>query len=167
MEKPTSKASGRSTTGRAQPLALQGLVNRVVRVLLRTPLLCRAVGKRLLSVYLVGRKSGRHYVVPLSYTRTDDSILIGSEFGWIRNLRTGEPVDIRLQGKRIPADVRVITDEDGVVDHYATLASNNHQWAKFNNITLDQTGNPNVDDLHLAWSAGGRAIVLTPLRLKS
>jgi deazaflavin-dependent oxidoreductase (nitroreductase family) len=162
MDEPTPKASGQPTGGRAQSLALHGLVNRVIRALLRTPLLCRAVGKHLLTVYVVGRKSGRHYVVPVAYTRSDESILIGSEFAWIRNLRTGEPVDIRLEGKRIPADVRVIADEDGVVEHYATLASDNHQWAKFNNIALDQTGAPYADDLHLAWAAGGRAAILTP-----
>jgi hypothetical protein len=41
---------------RAQKMALQGLVIAVIRALLRTPLLCRAVGKRLITVYVIGRK---------------------------------------------------------------------------------------------------------------
>jgi deazaflavin-dependent oxidoreductase (nitroreductase family) len=143
-------------------MALQGPVNRAIRALLRTPLLRRAVGKRLITVYVVGRTSGRHYTVPVAYTRHHGTVLIGTEFAWVGNLRTGKPVDIRLDGKRRPADVQVLTDEAGVVEHYAVLARDNHQWAKFNKIALDQAGNPNPDDLRLAWAAGGRAVLLTP-----
>ena len=85
---------------RVQTLPLQGAANRVVRGLLRTPLLCRAVGGRLVTLYIVGRKSGRRYTVPVAYTRHDGALLIGTPFGWGRNLRTGEPVDIRLKGRR-------------------------------------------------------------------
>jgi deazaflavin-dependent oxidoreductase (nitroreductase family) len=134
----------------------------LIRALLRTPLLCRAVGKRLITVYVVGRKTGRHYTVPIAYTRHAGTILVGTEFAWARNLRTGQPVDIRLQGKRRPADVQVLTDEASVVEHYAVMARDNHQWAKFNKIAIDRDGNPNPGDLHLAWAAGGRAVVLTP-----
>jgi hypothetical protein len=56
---------------RAQTIALQGLANRLVRGFLRTPLLCRAVGNRLVTLYLVGRKSGRRYTVPVAYTSHD------------------------------------------------------------------------------------------------
>ena len=147
---------------RAHTLALQPLVNRIVRGLLRTPLLCRAAGSRLITVYAVGRQSGRHYAVPVAYTRHDSILLIGTSFPWARNLRTGQPVDIRLKGKRRPADVEVFTDEARVVEHYAITARDNHGFAKFNQIGLDQAGNPNPADLHLAWAAGARVIRLTP-----
>lgn len=149
-------------TVRAQTLALQGLANRVVRVLLRTPLLCHLVGKRLITVYAVGRKSGRHYTIPVAYTRRDAILLIGTPFAWGRNLRTGEPVDIRLLGTRRPADVQVLTDQTAVVEQYALMARENHQFAKFNKIALDPAGNPSPDDLRLAWEAGARAVRLTP-----
>ncbi len=147
---------------RAQTLALQGLVNRVARGLLRTPLLCRLVGKRLITVYVVGRKSGRRYAVPVAYTRHNGTLLIGTPFAWARNLRTGESVQIRLAGTRRPADVEVLTGETGVVEHYALMARDNHQFARFNKIGLDQRGNPRPDDLHLAWAAGARVALLTP-----
>jgi deazaflavin-dependent oxidoreductase (nitroreductase family) len=147
---------------RAHTLALQPLVNRIIRGLLRTPLLCRIMGKRLIVVYVVGRKSGRHYTVPIAYARHDGILLIGTPFAWARNLRTGQPVDIRLKGKRRPADVQVLTDEAGVVEQYATMARDNHAFAKFNQIGLDPSGNPNPADLHLAWAAGARVIRLTP-----
>ncbi|MDT4914200.1 MAG: hypothetical protein QOC66_3328 [Pseudonocardiales bacterium] len=147
---------------RAQTLAMQGLANRVVRGLLRTPVLCRIIGKRLLTVYVVGRKSGRHYPIPVAYTRRDGVLAIGTPFGWVRNLRTGEPVEIRLLGKRRPAGVQVLSDEAGVVEHYAMMARDNHQFAKFNKIALDDAGNASPADLHLAWAAGARAVRLSP-----
>jgi deazaflavin-dependent oxidoreductase (nitroreductase family) len=153
---------GTTTGGRAQTLTAQRLVNRMVRGLLRTPLLCRAVGKRLITMYVVGRKTGRHYTVPVAYTRQEDILLIGTPFGWGRNLRTGEPVDIRLKGKRRPADVEVVADEPSVVDAYAVMARDNRNFAKFNRIRLDDAGNPDRSDLHLAWTAGARAVRLIP-----
>jgi len=131
---------------RAQTLAFQGLANLVARGLLRTPLLCRLVGARLITIYVVGRKSGRHYAVPVAFTRHDGVLLVGTPFGWGRNLRTGEAVDIRLKGKRRRMDVVVVTDEDGVVENYAVMARGNRQFAKFNKISVDQAGEPNPAD---------------------
>jgi deazaflavin-dependent oxidoreductase (nitroreductase family) len=151
-----------ASAGRASTLPLQRLVNRVIRGLLRTPVLCRLTGKRLITVYLVGRKTGRHYAVPVAYTRRNATLLVGTQFGWARNLRTGEPVHIRLAGKRRPADVQVVADEAGVVAHLAVMARDNHQFAKFNKIGLDTRGDPRPGDLHLAWAAGTRVALLTP-----
>lgn len=134
----------------------------MIRALLRAPLLGHLVGKRLVTVYFVGRKSGRHYAVPVAFTRLNGSLLIGSQFPWVRNLRSGEPVHIRLAGKRRAADVRLLTDETGVVEHLAMMARDNHQFAKFNGIRVDQSGDPVPEDLHLAWFAGARVAVLAP-----
>jgi deazaflavin-dependent oxidoreductase (nitroreductase family) len=143
-------------------LPVQGAVNRIMRGLLRTPLLAQLVGSRLLTLYVVGRKSGRRYYVPVAYTRHDGDLLIGTPFGWGRNLRTGEPVEIRLRGRRRAADVRVIADEQGVVDAYAVMAGDNRNFAKFNHIGFDSGGNPLPADLRQAWATGARAFRLTP-----
>ena len=147
---------------RATTVRLQGAVNQLMRGLLRAPLLCRVVGKRLVTMYVVGRKSGRHYNIPVAYTRHDGTLLVGSQFQWLRNLRAGEPVEIRLLGKRRFADVELLSDETGVVEHLAIMARDNHQFAKFNMIELDERGEPRPDDLHLAWAAGARIALLSP-----
>jgi deazaflavin-dependent oxidoreductase (nitroreductase family) len=147
---------------RAQTMAIQALANRVVRGLLRTPLLSSAVGGRLVTLYVVGRKSGRRYTVPVAYTRQGDDLLIGTPFGWGRNLRTGEPVQIRLKGRLRQAGVQVYKDEADVTRAYAAMCRDNKQFAKFNKIGFDAAGNPDPDDLHLAWMAGARAFRLTP-----
>lgn len=147
---------------RAQTLALQGLANRVVLGLLRTPLLARAVGSRLVTLYIVGRKSGRRYTIPVAYTRDEGDLLIGTPFGWGRNLRTGEPVPVRLKGRLREADVRVYSGEADVTGAYAAMCRDNKQFAKFNKVGFDADGNPDPSDLHLAWMAGARAFRLTP-----
>lgn len=152
---------GSSSEGRAQTLALQGVVNRLVRGLLRVPLVSRGIGESLITLYVVGRKSGKHYTVPVAYTPHEGTLLIGTPFGWGRNLRTGEPVEVRFKGRRRRADVLVHTDEDAVVRDYAVIARANHNFADFNKIGFDQHGDPDPGDLHLAWAAGARSIRLT------
>ena len=160
-ESSNSPGDGQSA-GQPQTLAFQGLANRVVRGLLRTPLLARAVGNYLITLYVVGRKSGNRYTIPVAYTRHDGVLLIGTPFGWGRNLRTGEPVDIRLKGKRRPADVEVIADEAGVVELYAVMSRDNRNFANFNKIGFDPDGSPKPADLHRAWAGGARVFRLTP-----
>lgn len=147
---------------RAKTLALQGAVNRIIRGLLRVPGISQLVGRRLIVVYVVGRKSGRRYVVPVAYTRQPDHLLVGTPFGWGRNLRTGTPVWIRLMGRLRQADVEVVTDEAGVVECYRIMARDNPAFARFNKIGLAADGTPDDADLHLAWAAGARAIRLHP-----
>ncbi len=147
---------------RAQPMRLQNAVNRVVRGLLATPGISRGIGARLVTLYVVGRKSGRRYAIPVAYTRQGEKLLIGTPFAWGKNLRSGEPIEIRLQGARRRAGVEAFSDEPSVLDHYATLCHDNAQFAKFNKIGLDAHGNPNADDLHAAWAAGARSFLLTP-----
>src|SRR5215475_12435833 len=158
--KPQSDGSKPQPT--AQTLALQGFANTIVRGLLRTPLISRAVGRRLVVVYVVGRKSGRRFVVPVAYTQHGDALLIGTPFAWGRNLRNGQPVDIRLRGKRRVADVEVFTDEEGVVEQYAVMSTDNRAFANFNKIGFDADGRPSASDLHAAWVGGARAFRLTP-----
>lgn len=159
---PRSPADNPTQATRAQTLRFQGLVNVIIRGMLSAPLLSWAAGKRLITVYAVGRKTGRQYAVPVAYTRHDGSLLVASQYAWLRNLRSGEPVEIRLSGTRQSADVQVLSDEPAVIEHLRLMARDNHQFAKFNKIGFDQYGQPRLDDLHLAWAAGARVALLTP-----
>jgi deazaflavin-dependent oxidoreductase (nitroreductase family) len=167
-DQPVTSSAPRTVPGQqartpgAQALRAQRLVNRMVRGLLRTPLLSRALGRRLVTLYIIGRKSGQRYTIPVAYTRHEGSLLIGTSFGWGRNLRTGEPVDVRLRGRLRQADVSVLTGEPEVTAAYAVMCRDNRQFAKFNQIGYDAGGAPNPEDLHRAWTAGARAFRLIP-----
>jgi len=144
-----------------QTMRFQGAANTLVRGLLRTPLVSRGIGRSLITVYAVGRKSGKRYAVPVAYTPHEGSLLIGTPFRWARNLRTGEPVRVRYLGRLRTADVLVHTDEEAVVADYAVIARANHNFARFNRIGFDPEGTPNPADLHRAWQAGARVLRLT------
>jgi deazaflavin-dependent oxidoreductase (nitroreductase family) len=129
---------------------------------LRTPLVSLGVGRRLVIINVTGRKSGRQYSVPVAYLRHEGTLLVGSPFGWARNLRTGEPVEVILLGKRRLADVQAITDEEGVTRDYAVICRRNRQFAQLNHVTIGPGGEPDPGDLHQAWAHGARAFRLTP-----
>src|SRR3984957_4502976 len=156
-----NEASGKSSSA-PSTLAMQGVANRLVRGLLRTPLISRVMGNRLVILYIVGRKSGRRYNIPVAYTRHEGDLLIGTPFGWGRNLRTGEPAQLRLKGKLRTADVVVYSAEADVTGAYELMTRANKPFANFNKVGFDADGNPRPEDLHRAWANGARAFRLTP-----
>ncbi|MCW2933999.1 MAG: hypothetical protein JWM19_4961 [Actinomycetia bacterium] len=155
-------ATASRPAGQARVMSGQKVANRIVSTLLRTPGVSSGIGKRLVIINVTGRKTGKQYSVPVAYTRQGETLLVGTPFAWARNMRTGEPVEIILQGKRRQADVRVISDEDGVLAAYDTICRDNRQFAKFNNISLGPDGAPRPDDLHAAFATGARAYRLSP-----
>ena len=70
-------------------------------------------------------------------------------------------MEVRYKGSRRTADVLVHTDEDSVVEDYAVMARDNHNFARFNKIGLGDGGAPDPADLRLAWAAGARSFRLT------
>jgi hypothetical protein len=111
MSNPNPPPGGQPASARARTLPLQPLVNRVIRGLLRTPLLCRLAGRRLITVYLAGRNRAalRHpgrLHSPQPNPAGRQPVRLGA-----RNLHSGEPVHIRLAGQRRPADVQVVADQ--------------------------------------------------------
>ena len=149
-------------TPTARTIRGQGLVNLVVRGLLRTPGLSRIVGARLVTLHVVGRTSGRRYTVPVAYLAEEDDLLVGTSFRWAENLRTGEPVAIRLKGRLRWADVQTFTAEVDVGSGFARMAAANPAFARFNRITVDRDGHADPQDLHAAWLGGARVIRLSP-----
>jgi len=148
---------------RAQTLRFQGIANWIVRTLGRTPLVNRVLGRRLVTVYVVGRKSGRRYTVPVAYTQHDDSLLIGTPFAWGRNLRSGEPVEIRLKGRRQRAAVQVFTDESSVVEHYSLMAPGQPQLRRLQQDRLRRGRQPRSERSAPGLGQRRPAILLTPL----
>ena len=138
----------------------QRAVNRVMRGLLATPGLGRILDDRLVTLYVVGRNTGRTYPIPIAYLEQGAKLLIGTSSAWAWNLRSGMPIVVRLRGRLRWAKLEVVTDEAGVVAAYALMAATNPAFARFNRIHVDPAGNARSADLHAAWAGGAKLIKL-------
>ncbi|GAA2007148.1 nitroreductase/quinone reductase family protein [Catenulispora subtropica] len=148
--------------GRAQTLPMQGLVNALTKTALSTPGVAKGIGKYLILLYVVGRTTGKTYTVPIAYIKHDGKVLIGTQFGWSRNLETGQDLKVRYKGRLRTAEVEVVDDEERVVELFGLLCEANHNFAKFHNIALDAQGVPDPVDVREAYKLGAKAILLTP-----
>lgn len=149
---------------RAQTLRFQGAVNRVMRTMLRLPVVGKLPGRRLVLLEIVGRRSGRRFEVPVAYTRQGTDLLVGTPFAWGRNLRTGDQLNIVLMGEQRQASVVAYTGHDDVVEAYGAMCRDNKAFANFNKVSIDKQGNPDPGDLEAAYRAGARAFRLSPGR---
>ncbi|MDL9935728.1 hypothetical protein QSJ18_03120 [Gordonia sp. ABSL1-1] len=145
-----------------QKMRFQTAANRLVRTLLATPGVSRGIGRRLVTLYFPGARTGRAYTVPVAYVDHDGRLLISTGFAWGKNLRPGVPIEVRLLGTRRPADVEVFTDEATVIAHLTEICRKNPRFAEFGHIRTDEAGNPEPDDLHAMWQAGARTFLVAP-----
>jgi len=142
-------------------MPMQGAMNVVLRGLLSTPGVAGGIGKRLITLYVVGRKSGKRYNIPVAYSTHDSELLVATSAPWGRNLRTGEPLEVKYKGRRRSVDVEVVKDEPGVVALFDFICRDNKNFAKFNKVGFDSAGDPKPEDLQTAWRNGGRVFKLT------
>lgn len=156
-----TKPDGRPP-GRAQTLRMQSLVNALTRTALSTPGVAKGIGRRMILLYVVGRNTGKKYAIPVTYTEYEGKVLIGTQFPWVRNLRTGERIKVRYKGKVRTAEVEVVEDEDRVVELFGIMCRENHSFAQFHNIAVDGKGEPDPAAVREAYRLGARAVLLTP-----
>ncbi|MBF6441866.1 nitroreductase/quinone reductase family protein [Nocardia farcinica] len=163
-QSPVPNPYGTPSTSGPRPIGrFQRVVNAVVRTLLRAPVLGPVVGRRLLILHVVGRKTGRVFDIPLAYTRHDGALLIGTAVRpWVRNLRPGTPVQVSMGGPRRTAEAEVFTDEAEVMRLFEIIARDNPRNAEYNGIGFASDGSPNKADIYQTWRAGGAVIRLTP-----
>jgi hypothetical protein len=106
------------------------MVNRPMRLVLslpfRTPL-----SSRLMLVSHVGRQTGRTYRQPVSYVRDGDVLLTPGGGRWTRNLRDGEPVELRLGGQRRTGRPDLVRDRDEVGSLLGRMLHANPGLARF------------------------------------
>jgi hypothetical protein len=88
------------------------------------PLLRSHVGARIHELALLrfeGRRSGKHYEVPVEYHELEGEPLILTASGWKRNLRGGADVELVHDGRTIPMRAELIEDADEVARIYERL----------------------------------------------
>ena len=141
--------------------SLMRLVNPPMRRVLALPF-STPLGKRLMLVYLTGRRSGRSYIQPVSYVKDQDSLLTPGGGNWKLNLEPGRPERIRLNGRDITARPDLIDDVDEIDKALMIMTAVNPRTARFIPITRQADGHFDRDGLVNAVAHGFRIVRWNP-----
>lgn len=124
-------------------------LNKTMKFVLRSPL-HKVVSGSILLVTFTGRKSGKTYTTPVSYSRKGDQVMIFTHANWWKNLRGGAPVKLRLQGKDVPGTAEPVTDKAAIADELFAHLKQTPFDAKYYNVSFDEQGDPIKEDIEKA-----------------
>jgi hypothetical protein len=133
------------------------VVFRVVNVPMRFILEQRTstpLSKRLMLVYLTGRKSGKQYQQPISYVRDGETLLTPGGGRWKLNLVEGEPTHVRLRGRDISLRPELVRDPVEVDRLLGVMSAKNPTVGRFVPIPKQADGHYDRDRLNLAIQHG-------------
>jgi deazaflavin-dependent oxidoreductase (nitroreductase family) len=140
---------------------LQARVMRVINVPMRVVLGLPAatpLGRRLMLVTVIGRKTGKVYRQPLSYVRQGTTLLTPGGGRWKLNLRDGQPVRIRLRGRDVSARPELVSDLDEIEGLLAVMAAANPRVSRFVGIPQGPDGRLDRARLQTAVRYGFRIV---------
>ena len=132
-------------------------VNVPMRLLLNLPV-PTPIGRRLMLLYLTGRKTGREYRQPVSYVRDGQTLLTPGGGNWKLNLAEGRAERIRLRGRDIHATPQIIADIDEIDRLLGVIANSNPTALRFVGIPRDSDGHFDRAPLATAVHHGFRII---------
>lgn len=126
------------------------IVNRTMKFVLRSPL-HGMVDKQILLITFTGRKSGKTYTTPVSYSQSGDQVVIFTHADWWKNLRGGAPVSLRIRGQELQGLAEPIAEDKqavaaGLAEHLRKVRSD----AKYYGVTFDDHENPRADEVERA-----------------
>jgi deazaflavin-dependent oxidoreductase (nitroreductase family) len=79
------------------------------------------VGRSILLLTTIGRKSGRARVTPLVYDQQGDTITVASARGrsadWLQNILANPKVHVRVAHRQFDAMAKVISDPEKIVEY--------------------------------------------------
>src|SRR5512146_37021 len=84
----------------SQTTTIPPFVNRTMKFVLRSPA-HGMVSKTILLITFTGRKSGKTYTTPVSYSQSGDQVTVFTHANWWKNLSSGAPVSLRLRGREL------------------------------------------------------------------
>ena len=137
---------------------LYRVLNPMVRALLRSPL-HSLISHNTMLIHYRGRRSGRSFVLPVSYAREGDELIAfaGRESKWWRNLKDGPVVELRVAGRTLRARASVETEARDDPGRPHNLPDSCPRDAMPAGVKLEADGTPNQADVEAAIE--GRAAV--------
>jgi hypothetical protein len=105
--------------GSSAPPALMKFALKVQVFLLRRNFI-KGMNKALMVITTTGRKSGKHFALPIGYVRDGSDILTfsllrdGRRSNWYENVLVNKTATLEIQGQKIEMRGEPITDPDGL-----------------------------------------------------
>ena len=142
--------------GRTQQRVFRA-VNVPMRTILGLPF-ATPLSKRLMLLFLTGRKTGRSYRQPVSYVRDGAVLLTPGGGNWKFNLTDGKPVRIRLRGRDVLARPDIVRDAGEVERLLGIMTMANPMVGRFIPIPRGPDGRLDPQRLNAAITYGFRII---------
>jgi len=122
-------------------------LNPLIAVILRSPL-HSMMSKTVLLITFTGRKSGKQYTTPVSYSQEGGTVYVFTNGDWWKNLQGGAQVSLWLRGQELNGFALAVSDDkqriaDGLGLFLSRHPSNKGVYA----VTLDESGKPKAEDL--------------------
>ncbi len=145
----------------SQTPTIPPFVNRTMKFVLRSPV-HGIVSKTILLITFTGRKSGKTYTTPVSYSQNGDQVYIFSHADWWKNLRSGAPVSLRIQGRELQGLAEAVAEDKsavatGLAAHLRKVPSD----ARYYGVTFDDHRNPRAEEIEKA----AQSVVMIRIRL--
>ncbi|NOK61289.1 MAG: DUF385 domain-containing protein [Chloroflexi bacterium AL-W] len=142
------------------------LLNPIMRGILRSPL-HGLQSNHTLILNLTGRKSGKQYNVPGSYTRQGNLLrcFTERENKWWRNLQRNIPLTLLYKGRRVQGVVAtvLVDDHQHIANRLAEHVQQVLRDVKFHGIRWDALQQPNMADVARA----ARRLVMITIALEA
>lgn len=137
------------------------IVNQAIKSVLRSPV-HGLVSKNLLLITFTGRKSGKTFTTPVSYSQHGDQVYIFSHGTWWKNLRPGAPVTLRIQGRELQGLAEPIVEDKraiaaGLMEHLRAVPTD----ARWYGVTFDDHKNPRAEQVE----QGAQSVVMLRIKL--
>jgi deazaflavin-dependent oxidoreductase (nitroreductase family) len=145
----------------SQTPSVPPIVNRGMKLVLRSPLHAM-ISKTTLLITFTGRKSGKTYTTPVSYSQHNDRVYIFTHADWWKNLRSGTPVTVRIRGREFQGLAEPIAEDKqavaaGLMAHLRKVPFD----SKFYGVTYDDHKNPRAAEVEKA----AQTVVMIRIRL--
>jgi deazaflavin-dependent oxidoreductase (nitroreductase family) len=136
-------------------------VNSAMKFMLRSPV-HGMVSKTVLLISFTGRKSGKIYTTPVSYSQQGDQVSIFTHATWWKNLRNSPEVLLRIQGRELQGLAEPVAGDKqaiaaGLSAHLRVVPSD----ARYYGVTFDEHGNPRSEEVEQAV----QSVVMVRVRL--
>jgi deazaflavin-dependent oxidoreductase (nitroreductase family) len=122
-------------------------VNSAMKFVLGSPV-HGLVSKTVLLITFTGRKSGKTYTTPVSYSQDNDQVTIFSHADWWKNLRGGAQVTLHIRGRDFKGLAEPVAENKqavaaGLAAHLRKVPSD----ARYYGVTFDDHRNPNAEEV--------------------